>query len=244
MPKKEALLYYGFWAVVIGVCIYLGISRPAAAEKITFERLSPSATSEPARAKSKNIQVHVTGAVRKPGVYTLKPDSRVHDAIRIAGGAKPTANLDEWNLAARVNDGSNLHINSKATSVKAPKTVASRRSRPKSSMEIAPLRIQVPEEYRGGANAFAEGGRISVQPDSKPVARSSGKKQLPPESSISLNTAGAADLQRLPGVGPSTASKILEYRQEHGGFTSVDELLAVKGIGPKKLESMRRFLKL
>ncbi len=56
---------------------------------------------------------------------------------------------------------------------------------------------------------------------------------------VSLNTASKAELDTLPGVGPSTADKIIQYRTEHGGFTSVEELLAVKGIGPKKLEALR-----
>lgn len=62
--------------------------------------------------------------------------------------------------------------------------------------------------------------------------------------SISLNTASSAQLDSLPGVGPSTAQKILGYRREHGGFSSIDELMAVKGIGPKKLKAMRKYLRL
>lgn len=76
-----------------------------------------------------------------------------------------------------------------------------------------------------------------------------GRTSKPPKSdlapgSVSLNSASAAELEALPGIGPSTAAKILAYRQAHGGFKSIDELLEVKGIGPKKLEAMRRFLRL
>jgi competence protein ComEA len=56
---------------------------------------------------------------------------------------------------------------------------------------------------------------------------------------IDLNTATAEQLDALPGVGPSTAQAIVSYRQEHGRFRSVDELLEVRGIGPSKLEDLR-----
>lgn len=58
-------------------------------------------------------------------------------------------------------------------------------------------------------------------------------------SCISLNTASLEGLQMIPGVGEKTAQAIIAYREEHGSFTSVDELLHIKGIGEKKLEKMR-----
>lgn len=56
---------------------------------------------------------------------------------------------------------------------------------------------------------------------------------------VSLNSAGADELGTLDGVGPATAAKIIAYREEHGGFGSVDELDQVPGIGPKKLAALR-----
>lgn len=56
---------------------------------------------------------------------------------------------------------------------------------------------------------------------------------------LDLNTATADQLEDLPGVGPSTASAILDYRKEHGRFRSVDELLEVRGIGPSKFAALR-----
>ena len=56
---------------------------------------------------------------------------------------------------------------------------------------------------------------------------------------VSLGTATADELDELPGVGPVTAQKILDYRAEHGPFRSVDELDAVPGIGPTRVEQLR-----
>jgi competence protein ComEA len=56
---------------------------------------------------------------------------------------------------------------------------------------------------------------------------------------VHLNTATADQLDSLPGIGPVTAQKILDYRQQHGAFSSVDELDAVPGIGPTRLEELR-----
>ena len=52
---------------------------------------------------------------------------------------------------------------------------------------------------------------------------------------VNLNTAGQAELEALPEVGPVTAQAIMAWREEHGGFTSVDELLEVDGIGDATL---------
>jgi competence ComEA-like helix-hairpin-helix protein len=68
------------------------------------------------------------------------------------------------------------------------------------------------------------------------------RKKPPPSHPIDLNRASAADLERVPGIGPATAKAILEFRQKSGRFHSVDDLLSVRGIGPKKLARMRPYL--
>lgn len=64
-----------------------------------------------------------------------------------------------------------------------------------------------------------------------------------PGSPINLNTASIAQLDTLPGIGPTTAQAIVDYRSEHGRFGSVDELLNVRGIGPAKLEELRSLVR-
>ncbi len=86
---------------------------------------------------------------------------------------------------------------------------------------------QVVVPRRGAAAAAGAGGDATGGGDG-PAA--------PP---ISLNTATAEQLDTLDGVGPATASKILDYRRQHGGFKSIDDLGEVPGIGPKRLAALR-----
>ncbi len=60
-----------------------------------------------------------------------------------------------------------------------------------------------------------------------------------PAGPVDLNTATVDQLDRLPGVGPSTAAAIISHRQQYGPFTSVEDLAAVKGIGPAKVAALR-----
>jgi comEA protein len=56
---------------------------------------------------------------------------------------------------------------------------------------------------------------------------------------VNLNTASAADLERLPGVGPAMAARIVEYRQKNGNFKKIEDLMNVKGIGEKSFLKLK-----
>jgi len=166
----------------IGLVGGYGIALRARPKPTKISLASPSATSSGPR-----IFVHVAGAVRRPGLYQLAEESRVNDAVRAAGGATKSADLDALNLAAKVKDGD---------------------------------KVLVPTKGGGGAATSA---------GADPAAG----------GLVNLNTATADQLQTLPGVGPSTAQKIIAYRTDHGGFRTVDDLLNVPGIGPRKLDQIR-----
>jgi comEA protein len=74
-----------------------------------------------------------------------------------------------------------------------------------------------------------------------PVLPTAAKKK-PPSHPVNLNTASASELEEVPGIGPATAQKILDARKSYGSFKSVDDLLSIKGIGPKRLDKMRKYL--
>jgi len=64
----------------------------------------------------------------------------------------------------------------------------------------------------------------------------------PPLKPVNINTATSEELQQVPGIGPVTAEKILQMRKSYGAFKSVDDLLAIRGIGKKRLDKMRKYL--
>jgi competence ComEA-like helix-hairpin-helix protein len=61
---------------------------------------------------------------------------------------------------------------------------------------------------------------------------------------ISVNSAGAFELERLPGIGPAMAKRIIDYRDRHGKFTSIEELHKIKGIGAKTLKKIRPYIQI
>jgi competence protein ComEA len=156
-------------------------------------------------ASSRAVVVHVAGAVRRPGVYTLQQGSRVQDAVRRAGGPTRHGDVNAINLAAPIQDG---------------------------------IQVVVPERVPAGAaggGAAAAGAAAATGG----LASAGGAAGAPPGPPVDLNTATAEQLDTLDGVGPSTAAKILDYRRQHGGFRTVDDLGQVPGIGPKKLAALR-----
>ncbi|MDX2701100.1 ComEA family DNA-binding protein, partial [Streptomyces ipomoeae] len=64
-----------------------------------------------------------------------------------------------------------------------------------------------------------------------------------PPTPVSLNTATADQLDTLPGVGPVLAQHIIDYRTQHGGFRSVDELREVNGIGDRRFADLRNLVR-
>jgi competence protein ComEA len=98
-------------------------------------------------------------------------------------------------------------------------------------------KIHVPRKGEASAPALA-----SVAPSRTPRSAPQAAATATPQFPINLNTATAEQLEAIPGIGPVLAQRIIEYRQTHGRFQSVDELREVRGIGPKRLENMRPYV--
>ncbi|MGE5635631.1 MAG: helix-hairpin-helix domain-containing protein [Nocardioidaceae bacterium] len=173
-------------------------------------RVSGGAAGESgAHGREAGVYVHVAGAVRRPGLYRLPGAARIAAALERAGGPTRRAQLDAVNLAARVEDGQQIVV---------PRAGA------------APLAgaVTAPGTSGAGASTSAAGA-----PAGAAGSGASGGVQL------SLSTATVEQLDAIDGIGPTLAQRIIAYRDQHGGFRSLDELKEVDGIGDKRFAALR-----
>jgi competence protein ComEA len=149
--------------------------------------------------------VYVVGKVNRPGVVTLAAGARIRDAIEAAGGVLAGTDLTALDLARKLADGEHVFVG-----------------------------IPPPS----GAAALAAGGVVGGDPVSGGSAVSGGSTASGAGAGaghiVDLNAATQADLETLPGVGAVTARHILDWRAQHGRFSSVAQLQQVSGIGPSK----------
>ena len=99
-----------------------------------------------------------------------------------------------------------------------------------------------PEPYRvSTAQRPVEADYSSTEESASSEAEGARPDSLLPGEVIDVNTADVYDLQRLPGIGEKRAQDIIAYREEHGSFQTLDELVNVSGIGPVILEGLREY---
>lgn len=166
-----------------------------------------------ADAGSGRVVVHVLGAVRRAGVVDLPAASRVTDALERAGGTTEDADLDRLNLARPLTDGERLYV-------------------PRQGQQDVPEALDPVSgggDGGGGAGSAAGGGGAA---DGAPAGASGA-------GVVDLNRADQAALETLPGIGPGLAGRIIAWRDEHGGFTVVEDLLDVSGIGDVRFAELR-----
>lgn len=205
------VMVVGVWWVVRVPPPPLEASIPFATTSVASNAIASNTGETSALPSAANIMVYVSGEVVKPGVYVLLATARVIDALQAAGGATNQADLVVVNLASPLVDAAQVFI---------PRMG----STPRVTLPRPHAGINLP--IAGGSGGAGAGG-------------SAGGSATSAAGIVDINSATLADLDALPGVGPSTAQAIIDYRVANGPYASVDDLLNVRGIGPSKLAAMR-----
>jgi competence protein ComEA len=245
-------------AIVAVILLALAFSLGAYAERYSTKPAPIGPFEGEGASVPSTLVVHVVGQVNKPGVYNFPFDARVRDAIQKAGGPKKSADLNAINLAAWLEDGTQIVVPSKSTrAATMPDTTnESTPALPEASAPPLPeysppaftqeLPQPVPQSTpRPAEKKTPKAKAAKVLPDVPRETTKSGAESQNADpkylekNQINLNTATAEQLELLPNVGPALAQKIVDYRQQNGPFKSVDELDNVSGIGEKTLEKLR-----
>lgn len=152
--------------------------------------------------KAPTLVVHICGAVSAPGVYELPAGSRIIDAVEAGGGFLPEADEACCNLAEEIVDGCQIYIMTKTESCADGQT-----------------------EKKAGIQTSPDG-------DMQTTDRNVRSNSAPALDSglVNLNTADAAALMTLPGIGESRAKAIISYREQHGAFVKIEDIMKISGI--------------
>jgi len=161
------------------------------------------------------VFVHVVGAVRRPGLIRVAPDTRVATALDRAGGPTRRADLTLVNLAAKVQDGQQIVVPALGAGGGAGAAGAG-------------------EAAGGGSGGAGGGGAAGTVGGGVPGATGS-----TPGAKLPLSTATVEQLEEIDGIGPTLAARIIEYRDTHAPLRSIAELTEVDGIGEKRLATLR-----
>ena len=158
--------------------------------------------SDASSEEAKTLVVHICGAVSAPGVYELPAGSRIIDAVEAGGGFLPEADEACCNLAEEIVDGCQIYIMTKSESCTDGQT-----------------------EKKAGIQTSPYG---DMQTTDRNV-RSNSTTALD-NGLVNLNTADVAALMTLPGIGESRAKAIISYREQHGAFAQIEDIMKISGI--------------
>ena len=158
--------------------------------------------SDASSEEAKTRVVHICGAVSAPGVYELPAGSRIIDAVEAGGGFLPEADEACCNLAEEIVDGCQIYIMTKTESC------ADGQTEKKAGIQTSP-------------DSDMQTTDRNVQSNSAPALEN---------GLVNLNTADVAALMTLPGIGESRAKAIISYREQHGAFAKIEDIMKISGI--------------
>lgn len=169
------------------------------------------------------IYVYITGEVNNPGVVILDEGSRIVDAINAAGGTTAKADISKVNLVYVLDDGMKVNIPNNNDL--------------KNDNDFEYITMNSGD---GGKEDYSTGINTENSVETNVSSTSSGYSKK--YDIVNINTATQTELETLPGIGPSLALKIINYRKENGKFSSIDQIKNVSGIGESKYENLKKYI--
>lgn len=216
--KQKITLVVVAIVIILAVYYYINSKEQNNFEPIQQDELKiaevENSNNENEQSKDTIIKVHVSGAVNQEGVVELETNSRISDAIEKAGGLKEDAYLGTTNLAYILEDGMKIYIPN---------------NQEKEKIEKENLNVLIDTEKTNTANIN------STNLESSSATTNKQNKN----SKVNINVATQSELESLPGIGPSTALKIVNHRKENGKFKTIDDIKQVSGIGDSKFNNIK-----
>lgn len=224
--KKYKIVYIIVCIAVVVLCVcvlfFVDKKEKGESEEIFLENYEQNANEEikkdEVQAEEKNIYVHITGEVINPGVVIAKEGDRIQNVIEKAGGTTEKADLKGVNLAYKVEDGQKINI---------PNI-----DEEKKENNVQENNNNVKEDISESKNYITKSGGKNVIIDEE-KSETDKKNQK-----VNINTATQTELETLNGIGSSTASKIIKYRNEKGKFKKIEDIKNVSGIGEAKFKKI------
>lgn len=201
------------------------------------------------------IKIYVLGCVSRPGIVTLKKGQVIDDAIKLAGGATKEADLENINLAYKLNENTMLRIKPKALNgpqitsadktnnntapvISPNKSAKTNKTQQKvnSTTKAASSKAPVVNKMNSGVDIITDSLGVVVLEEEK-INGGTQKNDL-----VNINNASQADLEKLPNVGPATALAIITYREKNGGFKKITDIMKITGIKQKTYDKIKDFI--
>lgn len=174
-------------------------------------------------SEEKYILVDVKGEVKKPGVYKLKENSRVIDAINASGGLTKKAYTKYINLSKILKDENVIIVNSTSEIKKVS-----------SGNNITEVKIN-----NNSKNLASISESELITNDNVKSEEDNTGNSLESNQKVNINTATKEELMKLSNIGESKAEKIIDYRTANGNFNSIEDIKKVSGIGDKLYDSIK-----
>ena len=238
LSKKQKIVIIIVTTIILAVVGYFAYATET--EKQNETNLEIAETEEKQEDEKENkeekIIVHLSGAVKKEGIIELDENSRIADAIEKAGGIKENACIDEINLAYKLEDGMKIYIPTKEECKKQQEEKKQLIQTETSGISNSNSQESQNKNTTTSSGTAANAGKTNSGSTSITGTSSNNTAKL---GEVNINTASQTELETLPGIGPSTALKIVNYRKEKGKFKKIEDIKEVSGIGDSKYNKIK-----